>query len=44
MTTDAAATRGQVRTRWMAWLFIIGSALFGLGATPFYSEAVGLRV
>ena len=43
MTTDAAATRGQLRTRWMAWLFIIGSALFGLGATPFYSEAVGLR-
>ena len=44
MTTDAASTRGQSRTRWIAWLFIIGSALFALGATPYYSEAVGLRV
>ena len=43
MTTDAVSTRGQSRTRWMAWLFIIGSTLFGLGATPYYSEAVGLR-
>ena len=43
MTTDAVSTRGQSRTRWIAWLFIIGSALFGLGATPYYSEAVGLR-
>jgi hypothetical protein len=44
MTTDAGSTRGQSRTRWIAWLFIVGSALFGLGATPYYSEAVGLRL
>jgi hypothetical protein len=44
VTTDAASARGQSRTRWIAWLFIVGSALFGLGATPYYSEAVGLRV
>jgi hypothetical protein len=31
------------RDRWMAWLFIIGSSLFALGAVPFYAEAVGLR-
>ena len=28
----------------MAWLFIVGSSLFALGALPFYSDAVGLRV
>jgi len=28
---------------WIAILFIIGSSLFGLGAMPYYSEAVGLR-
>ncbi len=50
MTTDAASTgrSGQSgRSRWTWWtavLFIVGSILFGLGALPFYSEAVGLRV
>ena len=29
MTTDAVSTRGQPRTRWIAWLFIIGSAFSG---------------
>jgi hypothetical protein len=28
---------------WIAVLFIIGSTLFGLGAVPYYSEAVGLE-
>ena len=28
----------------MAWLFIVGSALFALGAFPYYSQAVGLSV
>lgn len=31
------------RDRWTAWLFIIGSSLFALGAVPFYADAVGLR-
>ncbi len=31
------------RDRWIAWLFIIGSSLFALGAVPFYAEAVGLH-
>jgi H+/Cl- antiporter ClcA len=31
------------RERWTAWLFIIGSSLFAVGAVPFYAEAVGLR-
>lgn len=33
-----------VRDRWIAWLFIIGSSLFALGAVPFYAQAVGLRL
>ena len=47
MTTGAASAgrRAQAgRSWWTAVLFIVGSALFGLGAVPFYSEAVGLRV
>ena len=45
MTTDVSSGgRSAVRTRWMAWLFIVGSSLFALGAVPFYSEAVGLRI
>ena len=48
MTTGAASTgrRGPSDRllRWTAVLFIAGSVLFGLGAFPFYSEAVGLRV
>lgn len=35
--------RSTGRDRWIAWLFIIGSSLFALGAVPLYSEAVGLR-
>lgn len=35
--------RSTVRDRWIAWLFIIGSTLFALGAVPLYAEAVGLR-
>lgn len=38
---DAGGSTG--RDRWIAWLFIIGSSLFALGAVPFYAEAVGLR-
>ena len=38
-----AAGRSSVPDQWIAWLFIIGSSLFALGAVPFYSEAVGLR-
>ncbi|MET1154823.1 chloride channel protein [Arthrobacter sp.] len=37
---DHSAGRG----RWIAWLFIVGSSLFALGAIPLYAEAVGLRV
>lgn len=33
-----------VRDRWIAWLFIIGSSLFALGAVPLYAEAVGLSL
>jgi YrhK-like protein len=44
MTTEPATTGGESRLRWIAWLFIIGSALFGLGATPLYADTVGLRV
>ncbi|BCW67803.1 hypothetical protein NicSoilB4_25660 [Arthrobacter sp. NicSoilB4] len=36
--------RSTVRDRWIAWLFIIGSSLFALGAVPLYAEAVGLRL
>ena len=32
------------RDRWIAWLFIIGSSLFALGALPLYSQAVGLQL
>jgi hypothetical protein len=35
--------RSTGRDRWIAWLFIIGSSLFALGAVPLYSEAVGLH-
>ena len=48
VTTDHAprGRRGQshARTWWIAGLFMIGSSLFGLGAVPYYSEAVGLRI
>jgi hypothetical protein len=32
------------RLLWIAVLFIVGSALFALGAVPFYAEGVGLEV
>ena len=32
------------RRSWIAVLFIVGSALFALGAVPFYAEGVGLEV
>ncbi|MDR7084275.1 H+/Cl- antiporter ClcA [Arthrobacter ginsengisoli] len=38
------AGRSTARGRWTAWLFIIGSSLFALGAVPSYAEAVGLRL
>ena len=38
-----SAGPSTARDRWTAWLFIIGSSLFALGAVPFYAEAVGLR-
>jgi hypothetical protein len=48
VTTDPAprGRRGQSHARiwWIAGLFMIGSSLFGLGAVPYYSEAVGLRI
>lgn len=34
----------RARDQWIAWLFIIGSSLFALGALPVYSDAVGLRL
>lgn len=40
----ARAGAPAARDRWIAWLFIIGSSLFALGAVPSYSEAVGLRL
>lgn len=40
----SSAGRSTVRDRWIAWLFIIGSSLFALGAVPIYAEAVGLRL
>ena len=40
----SSAGRPTGRGRWIAWLFIIGSSLFALGAVPFYAEAVGLRL
>ncbi|MGY3380071.1 hypothetical protein ACVWYS_002028 [Arthrobacter sp. TE12231] len=43
MTEISSARRSTIRDRWIAWLFIIGSSLFALGAVPSYSEAVGLR-
>lgn len=42
-TEIASAGPSTARDRWIAWLFIIGSSLFALGAMPFYAEAVGLR-
>ena len=45
MTTESSSgIRPDVRGRWIAWLFIVGSSLFALGAVPLYAEAVGLRV
>jgi len=41
MTTDVLSGGSGTRSRWMAWLFIVGSSLFALGAVPFYAEAVG---
>ena len=43
-TEFSSAGRSTVRGRWTAWLFIIGSSLFALGAVPSYAEAVGLRL
>ncbi|MDI3212279.1 chloride channel protein [Arthrobacter sp. AL12] len=42
-TEISSAGPSTARDRWIAWLFIIGSSLFALGAVPFYAEAVGLR-
>jgi hypothetical protein len=43
MTGEATGgSPSNARDRWMAWLFIVGSSLFALGAVPFYAEAVGL--
>jgi len=44
MTEIPGAGRSTGRDRWIAWLFIIGSGLFALGAVPLYAEAVGLRL
>jgi hypothetical protein len=44
MTDNSSEIGPDVRGRWIAWLFIVGSSLFALGAVPFYSDAVGLRV
>ncbi len=45
MTTEiSSGGRSHVRVRGTAWLFIVGSSLFALGAVPFYAEAVGLRL
>ena len=43
MTTDVSTDRSIRRNRWIAWLFIVGSSLFALGAVCLYAEAVGLR-
>jgi hypothetical protein len=44
MTTEIFSTvRSAGRDRWTAWLFILGSSLFALGAVPIYAEAVGPR-
>ncbi|WP_218160873.1 chloride channel protein [Arthrobacter sp. ov118] len=43
--TESSSEGGStLRGRWTAWLFIIGSSLFALGAVPLYAEAVGLRL
>jgi H+/Cl- antiporter ClcA len=39
-----SANRSTVRGRWIAWLFIIGSSLFALGAVPSYADTVGLHL
>jgi H+/Cl- antiporter ClcA len=44
VTETKNAGRSTGRGRWTAWLFVIGSSLFALGAVPFYAEAVGLRL
>ena len=43
---DPRGSRRQSHPRvwWIAVLFMVGSSLFGLGAVPYYSEAVGLRL
>jgi YrhK-like protein len=38
-----SADRSTERDRRTAWLFIIGSSLFAVGAVPLYADAVGLR-
>jgi hypothetical protein len=44
MTADVSTEgRSHIRGRWIAWLFIVGSSLFALGAVPIYADAVGLR-
>jgi hypothetical protein len=44
MTEISGSVRSSGRDRRIAWLFIIGSSLFALGAVPLYAEAVGLRL
>ncbi|GAA1499065.1 chloride channel protein [Paeniglutamicibacter kerguelensis] len=43
-TEISKVSRSTIQGRWIAWLFIIGSSLFALGAVPLYAEAVGLRL
>lgn len=42
-TEFSSAGRSTAGGRRIAWLFIVGSSLFALGAVPQYAEAVGLR-
>ena len=41
---SSATPAAERRLWWTAVLFIVGSALFALGAVPIYSETVGLPI
>ncbi|MGM0930961.1 MAG: chloride channel protein [Actinomycetota bacterium] len=43
-TGNSRVNRSTARGRWIAWLFIIGSGLFALGAVPSYADTVGLHL
>ena len=43
MTSSTSEARRRTRDWWIAVLFIVGSALFALGAVPYYATAVGVR-